>query len=140
MRNRLVMKARRDRAEAITDRMFSVCERYRPAVQVAVLGPATKGGEMTLHLSLYAEHFSAIIAGTKRTEYRRRCARWDRMLTKPFRRVRFTNGYGAHRPWMVCEIQGIEQAGEEWRIHLGEVMESGNIHLLKASSSSAPSK
>ena len=64
MRNRLVMKARRDRAEAITDRMFSVCERYRPAVQVAVLGPATKGGEMTLHLSLYAEHFSAIIAGT----------------------------------------------------------------------------
>lgn len=29
-RNRLVMKARRDRAEAITDRMFSACERYRP--------------------------------------------------------------------------------------------------------------
>lgn len=95
---------------------------------------------MTLHLSLYAEHFSAILAGTKKTEFRRRCARWDRMMAKPFQRVRFVNGYGAHRPWMVAEITAIEQADEEWRIHLGQIMDSGNLHLLKASSSSAPSK
>lgn len=95
---------------------------------------------MTLHLSLYAEFFSAILAGTKRVEYRRRCARWDRMLVKPFRHVRFVNGYGAKRPWMMCDIVGIEEAPDEWRIHLGEVLEAGNLHLLKALSSSAPSK
>ncbi len=95
---------------------------------------------MTLHLSLCAEHFFAILAGTKKTEFRRRCDRWDGMLAKPFARVKFVNGYGHHRPWMVVAIQRIEQADEEWRIHLGEVMESGNIHLLKASSNSRPSR
>lgn len=86
---------------------------------------------MTIHLSLYAEHFAAILAGTKRIEYRRRCPHWDRMLSKPFSRVHFVNGYGAHRPWLMAEITRIEMSEDQWLIHLGSVTASGNLGLLK---------
>jgi hypothetical protein len=59
---------------------------------------------MILHLSLYAEYFSAILAGTKQIEYRRRCDRWDKMLIRPYHRIHFVNGYGKHRPWMILTI------------------------------------
>lgn len=87
---------------------------------------------MILHLSLYAEFFAAILAGTKRIEYRRRCDRWDKMLARPYQRVKFVNGYGSHRPWMICEIARIEQTPDQWLIHLGSVLDSGNLGLLKA--------
>lgn len=87
---------------------------------------------MTLHLSLYAEFFTAILRGEKKIEYRRRCARWDKMLRKPFDAVHFVNGYGSHRPWMIVAIDRIEETPEQWLIHLGAVSESGNLDLLKA--------
>jgi hypothetical protein len=95
---------------------------------------------MTLHLSLYREFFEAVLAGDKRIEYRRRCPRWDRMLSKPHSRVKFINGYGGRRPWLICEISRIEEAPDEWRIHLGAVLSSGNLDILNASSRSRPSK
>jgi hypothetical protein len=88
--------------------------------------------EMTLHLSLYREFFTAILSGDKTIEYRRRCSRWDKMLQKPFDAVHFVNGYGAHRPWLDCDIIRIEETPEEWLIHLGVVSASGNLELLKA--------
>lgn len=94
---------------------------------------------MTLHLSLYAEYFAAILAGTKGIEYRRRCDRWDKMLSRPYQRVKFINGYGNHRPWLICEVAGIEQTPEQWLIYLGAVLESGNLELLNRSSRAAPS-
>lgn len=87
---------------------------------------------MILHLSLCAEYFAAILAGTKGIEYRRRCDRWDKMLARPYQTVKFINGYGAHRPWMTCEVTRIEKTPEQWLIHLGPVLESGNLGLLKA--------
>lgn len=83
-----------------------------------------------LHLTLYAEYFAAILAGTKRIEYRRRSERYDRMFAKPWRRVKFINGYGHHQPWMVVEIARFEKCADEWRNHLGAVIDSGNLHLL----------
>jgi hypothetical protein len=95
---------------------------------------------MTLHLSLYGEFFEAVLAGEKRIEYRRRCPRWDRMLSKPHSQVKFVNGYGALRPWLICKISRIEEEPGEWRIHLGAVLSSGNLELLKTSSKSRPSR
>ncbi len=86
---------------------------------------------MTLHLSLYAEFFAAILSGEKTIEYRRRCPRWDKMLRKPFVAVHFVNGYGSARPWMIVGVERIEETPEEWLIHLGAVSESGNLELLK---------
>jgi len=92
----------------------------------------TLPAEKTIHLTLYAEYFVAILGGEKRIEYRRRTERYDRMFAKPWRRVKFVNGYGRHRPWMVVEIARFEKRADEWRVHLGRVIESGNLDLLHA--------
>jgi hypothetical protein len=95
---------------------------------------------MTLHLSLYREFFEAILAGSKKIEYRRRCDRWDKMFAKKWDQVKFINGYGDHRPWLICDITGMECDADEWRIHLGDIHSSGNLELLKTSSKSRPSR
>ena len=85
---------------------------------------------MILHLSLYSQHFVDILAGTKRIEYRRRCARWDKMLTKGHTHMHMVNGYGAHRPWLDAKIARIEKTADNWLIHIEAVTGSGNLHLL----------
>lgn len=85
---------------------------------------------LTLHLTLYAEYFSAILAKTKRIEYRRRSERYDRQFQKPYTHVKFVNGYGHHRPWLIANIAQFEQTPDQWLIHLGDVVDSGNLHLL----------
>lgn len=82
---------------------------------------------LVLHLTLYAEYFSAILAGTKSIEYRRRSERYDKQFQKPYTHIKFVNGYGHHRPWLLIEIKQFEQAPDQWLIHLGDVLESGNI-------------
>jgi hypothetical protein len=84
-----------------------------------------------LHLSLYAEFFTAILRGEKPIEYRRRSPRWDKMLRKSYDAVRFVNGYGSRRPWMDCEIVRIEETPEQWLIHISPPFASGNLDLLK---------
>jgi len=86
--------------------------------------------EKPLHLTLYAEYFAAILAGTKRIEFRRRSVRYDRMFAKRWRNIKFVNGYGNHRPWMIVDIVRFEKCADEWRIHLGLIIDSGNLHLL----------
>lgn len=84
---------------------------------------------LTLHLTLYAEHFSAILAGTKNIEYRRRSERYDKQFQKPYTHIKFINGYGRHRPWLLIEIQRFEKTPNQWLIHLGDILEHGNIYL-----------
>ena len=86
---------------------------------------------LVLHLTLYAEYFSAILAGTKNIEYRRRSEQYDNKFKRPYTHIKFVNGYGNHRPWLITEISRIEKCPNEWRIHLGPVIESGNLHLLR---------
>jgi len=81
-----------------------------------------------LHLTLYRQYFDAILSGEKKIEYRRRCQRYDRMFERPWTHIKFVNGYGNHRPWMIVQIQAFEKGPDMWMIHLGPVIESGNIH------------
>jgi hypothetical protein len=48
-----------------------------------------------LHLSLHRVFFANIVAGKKRTEYRRRTPYWRKRLEgKKFEAILFRNGYG----------------------------------------------
>lgn len=84
---------------------------------------------LVLHLTLYAEYFSAILAGTKNIEYRRRSERYDKQFQKPYTHIKFVNGYGHHRPWLLIEINRFEKTSDQWLIHLGDILEHGNCHL-----------
>jgi len=93
---------------------------------------------LTLHLSLYQQWFLEILEGTKKIEYRRRCPHWDKKFTShSYNRVHFVNGYGAARPWMECEIEKIKfhfsnyEGNGQWEIHLGRILETGNLELLE---------
>lgn len=84
-----------------------------------------------LYLTLYKQWFVEILEGRKHVEYRRRTARYDKMFTKQeYSHVVFTNGYGYERPWMIVEIREFECTEEQWLIHLGGVVVSGNLDVL----------
>ena len=85
---------------------------------------------MTLNLVLYRQYFNEILDGTKKTEYRNRSGRYDKKFQKPFDRVKFVNGYGHHRPWLIADIYRIEMTDDAWLIHLDKIIDSGNLHLL----------
>jgi hypothetical protein len=80
-----------------------------------------------LRLTLYKQYFDAILSGAKSIEYRRRSSRYDKQFLKPYTHIKFVNGYGNHRPWLIAEISHFEKADDQWLIHLGNVLESGNI-------------
>ncbi len=93
-----------------------------------------------LHLSLLKKYFCQILTGQKRIE-RRPVNKYykSRLLNKDgsfreYDEIRFINGYGNKRPWMRVEFQVAQYDGffkREFRILLGEVIEAGNISLLK---------
>jgi molybdopterin/thiamine biosynthesis adenylyltransferase len=82
---------------------------------------------LTLHLTLFRQYFDAILAGTKNIEYRRRSDRYDKQFQKPFTHIKFVNGYGNHRPWLLIKIERFEKTSDQWLIHLGNILEHGNI-------------
>ena len=88
---------------------------------------------MLINLTLYRQWFEQILAGTKKIEYRDRSERYDKKFQSPFSRslVKFVNGYGNHRPWLIAEIDHVEMTDDAWEIHLGKIIDSGNLHLLK---------
>jgi hypothetical protein len=85
-----------------------------------------------LTLTLYKEYFVAILGGWKTKEFRK---------NKPYYRsrirdshgvvkhdaVKFINGYGRHRPWMIVELKDVSETDELFTIHLGKVLDKGNI-------------
>ncbi len=82
---------------------------------------------LVLHLTLYRQYFNAILAGTKNIESRRRSGRYDNQCKKPYTHIKFVNGYGSKRPWLLIEIKRFEQTPDQWLIHLGDILEHGNI-------------
>ena len=83
-----------------------------------------------LYLTLYREYFDAILNGTKRIEYRHRSFRYDRMFLKLYTHVKFVNGYGHHRPWLIAEIVQFKKTKNHWLIYLGTVIKSGNLSSM----------
>lgn len=87
-----------------------------------------RAGADVLHMTLHRQWFDQIAAGTKKIEYRDRGAYWDRRLDGPApSRIKFVNGYGANRPWMLVECIDVTKDADQWRLHLGAVVYHGNF-------------
>jgi hypothetical protein len=84
----------------------------------------------TLNLTLHRAFFEQILSGSKKIEYRERKPLYDKKFTRSFDFVKFVNGYGNHRPWLISEISEIKKTEESWEIHLAKVLDAGNLHLL----------
>jgi len=65
-----------------------------------------------LHLTLKKKWFDMILYGDKREEYREIKNYWTKRLDffydkKLYTHIKFTNGYGDHRPCFVIELKSI---------------------------------
>lgn len=81
-----------------------------------------------LHLSLYKKWFDEILKGSKKIEYRDIKPYYDKLLSKEYDEVKFVNGYGNNRPYLVANIVKIIKGTKYYEIHLGEILEIGNIN------------
>jgi hypothetical protein len=80
-----------------------------------------------LHLSLYKKWFDEILQGTKKIEYREVKPYYDKLLKNHYDEVKFVNGYGKERPFLVIQISKIIKGKEFYEIHLGNIVETGNL-------------
>lgn len=81
-----------------------------------------------LCLTLHREFFDAIVAGTKKTEYRENKDYWQRRLVgRTYAEVHFRNGYATKAPFMRVQCKGIwkvRRKGETtFAIRLGKILE-----------------
>ncbi len=85
-------------------------------------------GLRVLHLTLHRKWFRKILRGLKKEEYRDPTPYWDKRLEfKTFDVVRFVNGYGKDKPFMVVEFDFAHRCKSGWIIHLGKILETGNL-------------
>jgi hypothetical protein len=92
-----------------------------------------------LVLTLKKKWFDMYLAGIKKEEYREMKPFWHkRLLNKSYTSVKFINGYGNHRPWIVFEFRdllsglgiiewGAPPAEQVYIIRVGEILETGNL-------------
>ena len=78
-------------------------------------------------MSLYKKWFDEILQGTKKIEYREVKPYYDKLLKKDYSEVKFVNGYGGNRPYLIIEIIKITKGKEYYQIHLGSIIETGNL-------------
>jgi len=100
-----------------------------------------------LRATLTGQPFEVMITGEKKDEYRSP-GQWikSRLTKNDYDQVLFVNGYGARRPWLLCEFHGWDEAAQRQRhtfsnglvvavapgdyiIHLGKVLATGNLLL-----------
>lgn len=80
----------------------------------------------TLTMNIKRQFFAAIVAGTKRIEYRRMSPFWKRRiepLTPPFK-LRLLNGMTPPIPEAVVNVRRVarDRVAREYRLHLGRVV------------------
>ena len=80
-----------------------------------------------LHLNLHREWFAAIVAKTKRMEYRRRTPYWKaRLENRQYDVIQFRNGYATAAPEMHVEFLGLRRIEKEgknvYAIRLGKIL------------------
>lgn len=81
-----------------------------------------------LHLTLHKKWFDEILNKTKKIEYRDKTLYWEKRLpNKKYDLIHFVNGYGKNRPWMDVEFKYLTENKYEYEIHLGEILNKGNI-------------
>jgi len=101
---------------------------------------STTTKKQILNLTLTWNWFEKIHSGEKPEEYREIKKYWITRLDcgRHYDAVKFVNGYGAHRPWMILDIESISRGqgnpehgapvGKDvFIIGLGELIEDGNI-------------
>ena len=69
-----------------------------------------KNENATLYLIVLKDIIKSIFKGVKVVEYRECTDYWKkRLVDKPYRRLRITNGYGNEtRPYILCEYKGYD--------------------------------
>lgn len=99
----------------------------------------------TLYLTLSKKAFDVMVTGEKSIEYRK-FSNWiiSRLLKKKYDFVKFTNGYGADRPYFIARYSGWEvEHCQNWKkysnglevdcppgtvkIYIGNIVEKGNL-------------
>lgn len=80
-----------------------------------------------LHLNLHREFFAAIVAKTKRIEYRQQTPYWAKRLEgRKYKFIQFRNGYATLAPEMLVEFLGVKRIrkwGEPfYAISLGRIL------------------
>jgi hypothetical protein len=86
-----------------------------------------KTASVVLHLNLHREWFAAIVAKTKRTEYRRRTPYWKtRLENRKYDVIQFRNGYATAAPEMQVEFLGVRRIKKDgtnvYAIRLGKIL------------------
>lgn len=77
----------------------------------------------TLHLNLHRQFFAAIVAGSKRIEYRKRTPYWRRRLEgRKYDVIKFRNGYAKKAPEMLVEFRRLRKRGRNYEILLGRIL------------------
>ncbi len=91
----------------------------------------------TLTMNIKREFFAAIVAGTKRIEYRRMSKYWNRLiepLRTPFK-LRLLNGMTHPIPEALVEVTHVTRDCDrgEYQLHLGKVLEVSrwDLHARK---------
>ena len=80
-----------------------------------------------LHLNLHRQYFAAIVAKTKRIEYRRRTPYWKtRLENRKYDMIQFRNGYATAAPEMRVEFLGVRRIKKDgnnvYAIRLGKIL------------------
>ena len=66
-----------------------------------------------LHLNLEREWFAAIVAKTKRIEYRDQTPYWkNRLEGRHYDVIHFRNGYATNAPGILVEFRGLRRYGQ----------------------------
>ena len=77
----------------------------------------------TLELTLHREYFAKVVAGTKKTEWRRKTPYWKtRLEGRDYDFIRFRNGYARNAPEVIVQFRGVRRQGKEYAIRLGKII------------------
>ena len=87
---------------------------------------------MNNKLTLYGKYFREIENGTKTKEYRKNTLYYRSRIRDSYGVVkhdciRFTNGYGRNRPFIIVELKDVLETKEMFTLYLGKILSKGNV-------------
>jgi hypothetical protein len=86
---------------------------------------------MQLTIPIHRHHFEAILCGDKTIEYRDKSPYWySRLAFRKYSTARIVNGRNTKSQWMTCQITEIIEKDDCFEIHLGPVLDFGNLDKI----------
>ena len=85
-----------------------------------------------LILTIYKEYFDNIRLGLKTIEHRKNNKYYRNRIMDDHGilkhdTIKFINGYGKHRPWIITELKDVIEDHAYFHLYLGKILEMGNI-------------